>query len=203
MDDLTIRISALEHFAYCPRQQALIDVEGQWLDNRHTVRGVRAHKRVDSDRSGRLRGKFVLRGIPLWSERYGLSGRADAVEVVDGRLVPIEYKASDRYAHAAAAQLCAQALCLEEMFGVEVTHGYVWYGTKRRRSRVDVDERLRTAVLAMIDQIRATIEVGLLPPARNDDRCRQCQFREQCLPELVADADRVRRYARRVLEGVP
>lgn len=203
MDDLIVRISAIEHYSYCPRQQALIDVEGQWVDNRHTVRGARTHRRVDSAPSGRLGDRVVLRSIPLWSERHALSGRADVVEVLDGRLVPVEYKSSSRYSEAAEAQLCAQALCLEEMFGVDVPLGYVWYGSSRRRARVELDEQLRSRVVEMISAIRATLRSGELPTARADHRCEQCQFRPQCLPDLVVDPDRVLARARHILEGVP
>lgn len=203
MDDLTVRISALEHYSYCPRQQALIDVEGQWVDNRHTVRGVRAHRRVDSAPNARVDGRVVLRSIPLWSERYALSGRADVVEVLDGRLVPVEYKSSSRYREAAEAQLCGQALCLEEMFGADVPVGYVWYSSSRRRVRVELGERLRRSVIEMIGAIRATLRSGELPPARADHRCGQCQFRPQCLPDLVVDPNHVLARARHVLEGAP
>jgi len=110
-----VPISAIEHFAYCPRQCALIHCDGVWNDNEHTVGGTRAHRRVDSGEHRRERGRMVLRSIPLWSESLGLSGRADAVEMADNAVVPVEYKAGVRHGNAADLQLCAQALCLEEM----------------------------------------------------------------------------------------
>ncbi|MXW23318.1 MAG: Dna2/Cas4 domain-containing protein, partial [Chloroflexi bacterium] len=91
--DPVIQISAIEHFVYCPRQCALIHCDGVWSDNAHTVRGARAHRRVDSGEHRQERGRQVLRAIPLWSEELGLSGRADAVEVEDDAVRPVEYKA--------------------------------------------------------------------------------------------------------------
>ena len=132
-DDPVVSISAIEHFVYCPRQCALIHCDGVWSDNAHTVRGTRAHRRVDSGTHRHERGRLVLRAIPLWSEALGLSGRADAVEIETGVVRPIEYKSGTRHGAAADLQLCAQALCLEEMLDVEIPDGCIWYGGPRRR----------------------------------------------------------------------
>ena len=113
MEAIVIPISAIEHFVYCPRQCALIHCDGVWADNAHTVRGSRAHRRVNSGKARRERGKLVLRAIPLWSEELGLTGRADAVEL-DGDVVrPVEYKSGVPHGTAADLQVCAQAMCLE------------------------------------------------------------------------------------------
>lgn len=189
-----VRISAIEHFAYCPRQCALIHGDGVWSDNAHTVRGARAHRRVDSGRHRHERGRRVLRAIPLWSEKLGLSGRADAVEVEDGAVYPVEYKAGGRHGAAADLQLCAQALCLEEMLDVAIPHGYVWYGGPRRRLRVDFTEALRWEVRDVIDQIRTQLLAFELPEAPNDARCKECQLLHHCLPELSSAPRRVTRY---------
>ena len=109
-DAPVIAISAIEHFAYCPRQCALIHCDGVWADNSHTVQGSRAHRRVDSGQHRRERGRLVLRAIPLWSESLGLSGRADAVEIESGSVRPVEYKSGVPHGSAADLQLCAQAL---------------------------------------------------------------------------------------------
>ena len=191
---VVVPISALEHFAYCPRQCALIHCDGVWSDNAHTVRGIRAHRRVDGGEHRVERGRRVLRGIPLWSEVVGLSGRADAVEVSDDVVYPVEYKSGVRHGQAADLQLCAQAMCLEEMLDVEIPKGGVWYSGPRRRFTVDFTERLRDTVLAAVDDIRAMIVSGTLPDAPNDERCRECQLRNHCLPELVNAPRRIRRY---------
>ncbi len=189
-----IQISAIEHFVYCPRQCALIHCDGVWSDNAHTVRGVRAHRRVDSGLDRQERGRRVLRAIPLWSEALGLSGRADAVEVEDDEVRPVEYKSGVRHGVAADFQLCAQALCLEEMLEVEIQHGYVWYGGPRRRVQVDFTSALRRAVREVIDQIRTQMMTFELPEAPNDARCTECQLLHHCLPELSSAPRRVNRY---------
>ena len=194
-----VSISAIEHFAYCPRQCALIHCDGVWNDNAHTVRGTHVHRRVDSGRHRQERGRMVLRAIPLWSEELGLSGRADAVEIKDGEVRPVEYKAGTRHGIAADLQVCAQALCLEEMLQVEIPFGHVWYGGPRRRLQVDFNPALRDLVRATIDDIRKQLVAGDLPPAPNDERCKECQLHGHCLPELTSSPRRVSRYASNVL----
>ena len=194
-----VQISAIEHFVYCPRQCALIHCDGVWSDNAHTVRGTRAHRRVDSGEHRQERGRQVLRAIPLWSEVLGLSGRADAVEVEGGAVRPVEYKAGVRHGAAADLQLCAQALCLEEMLEVEIPHGYVWYGGPRRRLRVDFTAALRANVREVIDAIRTQLLTFELPAAPNDARCTECQLLHHCLPELSSAPRRVNRYMENVV----
>ena len=186
-----VAISAIEHFAYCQRQCALIHCDQVWRDNAHTVRGTQAHRRVDSGKHRKERGWTVLRAIPLWSEELGLSGRADAVEVRGDVVRPVEYKSGTRHDVAADLQLCAQALCLEEMLDVEIPHGYVWYGGPRRRQRVEFTFGLRTTVKEAITEIRHQIVTGKLPDAPNDDRCTECQLLSHCLPELSSAPGKV------------
>lgn len=200
--DDPIPISALEHHVYCPRQCALIHVDGVWRDNAHTVRGSVGHRRVDSGEHRTERGRVVLRGIPLWSESLGLTGRADAVEVLgDGRLLPVEYKIGTRHGLAAHVQLCAQAMCLEEMTARPVTEGALWFSGPRRRERVALDDALRTQTRGVINEIRDNLRRRVLPPAPADERCGQCQLLGHCLPDLVADTQRVERYLARVVFG--
>ena len=112
-------------------------------------------------------------------------------------MVPVEYKSGVRHGNAADLQVCAQALCLEEMLGLEVPVGYVWYGGPRRRLQVDLTDFLRRQVLEMIEQIRASLRTGALPEAPNDERCTECQLLHHCLPELTSRPARVLRH----LEG--
>ena len=191
---LVVAISAIEHYAYCPRQCALIHCDGVWNDNAFTVRGSRAHRRVDAGHHRKERGKFVLRAIPLWSEALGLSGRADAVEIEGDSVRPVEYKSGVPHGSAANLQICAQALCLEEMLGVEIPEGYVWYGGPRRRVHVAFTSILRREVRDVIREIRAQLVAGRLPEAPNDERCRECQLAPHCLPELTSAPRRVSRY---------
>ncbi len=189
-----IPISAIEHFEYCPRQCALIHCDGVWSDNIHTVRGSRAHRRVDSGKHRFERGRQVLRSIPLWSEELGLTGRADAVEIQGEAVQPVEYKSGVRHGAPADLQLCAQALCLEEMLEIKVEFGFVWYGGPRRRSRVDFSSTLRQQVLDIVSSIRRQILTTALPVAPNDDRCNECQLSHHCLPELTSSPHSITRY---------
>ena len=166
-----IPISAIEHFVYCPRQCALIHCDGIWSDNAHTVRGSRKHRRVDSGQHRKERGREVLRSIPLWSEALGLAGRADVVELIDGAVHPVEYKFGARHGMAADMQVCAQALCLEEMLGVDVPHGFVWYGGPKRRAQVEFTQDLRNHVKDVIHAIRRQVMEAKLPAAVDDSRC--------------------------------
>ncbi|MHB1500763.1 MAG: CRISPR-associated protein Cas4 [Candidatus Dormibacteria bacterium] len=190
-----VPISALEHHAYCPRQCALIHVDGVWNDSADTVRGTARHARVDSAADRTERGSKVLRHLPLWSERHGLSGRADAVIIAsDGEIAPVEYKIGSPHRGAADLQVCAQAICLEEMFGVPVKVGWIWYSAARHRTKVDLGPELRHRVLTAIDEIRGWLLSSVLPPAAADERCPSCQLLDHCQPELSSDPDRVLRY---------
>lgn len=188
-------LSALEHHAYCPRQCALILVDGLWEDNPHTVRGTRGHRRADSGADRRERGVQVVRSLLVWSDRLNLSGRADAVEFHDdGAIVPVEYKVGGRHGDTARVQICAQALCLEEMFSTDVSMGFVWYTAARRRDRVAIDVDLRELTVDRIEAVRKIKSETKLPPAPADSRCRECQFFGHCMPDLVANSDRTSRF---------
>lgn len=191
----TVPISAIEHHEYCPRQCALIHVDGIWAENEHTERGHRGHRRVDSGAHRTERGRLVLRGIPLWSETLGLVGRADAVEVDDhGGVTPVEYKVGSRHGRAADLQVCAQALCLEEMTGRVVPVGQIWYSGPRRRIAVTLDGELRASTVQVVEAIREQMSSRTLPAAVDDERCSQCQLIGHCLPEVSAHADLVPEY---------
>ena len=186
-----VLISALEHYEYCARQCALIHGDGVWMDNVHTVRGTHAHRRADSGKHRRERGVLTLRSIPLWSEALGLSGRADVVEVSDGAVYPVEHKSGVRHGRAADLQVCAQAMCLEEMLEVDIPRGFVWYGGPRRRQAVTLDETLRHAVRETITAIRSQTLSGELPAASADSRCLECQLEPHCLPHDMVSAEQI------------
>ena len=147
------------------------------------------------------RGRQVLRGIPLWSESLGLSGRADIVEVEGDTVRPVEYKSGVRHGIAADLQLCAQALCLEEMLGVTVPSGGVWYGGPRRRVVVEFSDTLRDQVMVAIDAIREQLLTGVLPDAVDDERCNECQLLHHCLPGVTNSTRKVQRYLSSVVFG--
>ena len=197
----TVPISAIEHYEYCPRQCALIHVDGIWAENRHTVRGNRAHRRVDDHSHSRTeRHKQVLRSVPLWSEQFGLSGRSDVVEVLEDETVrPVEYKSGIRHGLTADLQVCAQALCLEEMLGISISEAAIWYGGPRRRFKVALNSALRERTLLTVERIRQQLRAGSIPSAPNDARCSECQLRHHCLPSVSSDSTRVAAYLQRVL----
>lgn len=188
--DVDVLISALEHYSYCPRQCALIHVEQTYDENLYTMRGRLMHERVDSGDAEANRGVITRRAIPLWSERYGLRGKADAVEWHDATPYPIEFKAGRHRGMHTDIQLCAQAICLEEMLGVPVPHGAVYYGATRRRREVAFDEALRATTLQLVAAIRAMLVSQVLPDAPNDERCANCSLIYACMPDVVSQQER-------------
>ena len=138
----------------------------------------------------------MLRAIPLWSESLGLTGRADAVEIESEKVRPVEYKAGVRHGRAADLQVCAQAMCLEEMLGIEIEDGFVWYGGTRRRECVVFADDLRDEVIETVHAIRKQLIAGRLPEAPNDRRCRECQLANHCLPGLTSSPTSVDEYVR-------
>ena len=188
-----IPISALEHYSYCPRQCALIHVEQTFEENVFTVRGRIVHERVDSGERETRPGVRTLRGIPLWSERLGLRGKADAVELRSGEPpFPIEYKAGRRRPPHADIQLCAQALCLEEMLDAEVPEGSIYSHAERRRYPVRFTLALRRSTEAMVREVRDQLRGQRLPPAVDDARCPPCSLVHACLPGVAAAPARLR-----------
>jgi CRISPR-associated exonuclease Cas4 len=188
-----IPISALEHWSYCPRQCGLIHLEQTYDENLFTLRGNRVHQRADDPGEASAHGVRAARAVPLWSDRLGLTGRADVVEFPGDVPFPVEYKAGVRrtWRHE-ALQLCAQAVCLEEMLGVAVPAGAVWYHASRERREVVFDEPLRAAVAEATAAIRAMLAGGRLPPAVDDKRCPACSLRDACLPGILASPARLR-----------
>ncbi|MCK9497210.1 MAG: CRISPR-associated protein Cas4, partial [Dehalococcoidia bacterium] len=155
------------------------------------IRGRIAHERVDSGEDRSTRGTRSLRALPLWSDEHGLIGKADVVEIHDDVPFPVEYKVGRRSAHPvtgeahADLQLCAQALCLEEMFGVTVPAGAVYSRAERRRYPVRFDASLRNRTLDAIEGVREQLARQIVPDAPNDKRCPNCSLVNACLPSVV------------------
>lgn len=186
-------ISAIEHYSYCPRQCALIHVEQTYEENVYTVRGKLAHERVDEGRAENRPGIRVTRGLHLWSERLGLRGKADVVEFQPGRPpFPVEYKVGRRRGPHADLQLCAQALCLEEMLETSVPEGAIYSHAERRRYRVGFGDELRQDTVRLVGEIRAQLRQQHLPPAVDDARCPPCSLVHACLPKVSAHPARLR-----------
>lgn len=190
-----IPISALNHYAYCPRRCALIHVEQTFTENLYTMRGRDLHERTDEpEESGYEQGVRVERGLPLWSRRLGLVGKADVVEFYEDVPYPVEYK-SGRRSHWENddLQLCAQAMCLEEMTGKPVPRGAIYHHGSRRRREVIFDEALRSQVEEAVAAIREMLSARVLPLPVNDNRCDHCSLRESCMPSVVDERGRVKR----------
>lgn len=190
-DDL-LPISALQHLLFCERQCALIHVEGLWAENRLTVEGRHLHERADSGRGESRPDRRTTRSLPLRSLRLGLTGQADVVEFVqDGggtrRVVPVEYKRGrPKRGDEDRVQLCAQALCLEEMLGVSVPEGALYYGTERRRLSVQFDADLRALTECAAARLHELVASGHTPRAPRQPKCERCSLLELCLPDAVA-----------------
>lgn len=191
-EEIEVPISAIEHFSYCPRQCALIHVEGTYEENLFTIRGKIAHERVDSGERDVREGVNEVRAIPLWSERYTLRGKADLVEFGADGPYPVEYKVGRRHGIHADLQLCAQALCLEEMLGVYVEKGAIYYHALRQRHEVVFSPALRTRTLEVVEGIRQVLRMQRLPDAPNDERCPQCSLLNACLPAVVSVGEHAR-----------
>ncbi|MDA8037889.1 MAG: CRISPR-associated protein Cas4 [Actinomycetota bacterium] len=192
-DEDIVTLSEVEHFAYCERQWALISIERKWSDNLMTVQGASSHRRVDEPSVRVEHGDRVLRGLTVWSDRYGLYGRADIVELpAAGSPRPVEYKRGGSKGLAAARlQLTAQALCLEEMLTCAIPEGVLWLDRARRRVTVPIDADLRHGLLPLLASLREARKSAYLPAASYDRRCPSCSLINECLPQLVSDRRRV------------
>lgn len=188
MDSLPL--SALQHWLFCPRQCALIHVERLWEENRLTAEGRLMHERVDKGVSESREGIRVLRSVQVASERLGIHGVADVVEMCDDMPFPVEYKRGRPKAHRAdEVQLCAQAMCLEEMTGHEVPAGALFYGTRRRRQAVTFDADLRALTATVASEARDGIAACVLPPPIYDaSRCEGCSLKRLCRPQAPREA---------------
>jgi CRISPR-associated exonuclease Cas4 len=190
-----IPISALQHWAYCPRQCGLIHLEQSFEDNIHTARGQAVHHLVDEPGYEMKAGVKVERALPLWSDRLNLIGKADLVEFhPDGTVFPVEFKhGRKRQKVHDDIQLAAQAMCLEEMLGRPVPKGAIYHASSHRRREVSITPELRRLVEKTADAIRAMLASARLPAPANDARCRECSLKEICQPEALADTDRQQR----------
>lgn len=197
-----IMLSALQHYQFCPRQCALIHVEQQWAENRYTAEGKVLHERADSSQSQQQGKVRIVRTLPICSQRLGLSGQADVVEFhVDGRVFPVEYKrGKPKKNRCDEIQLCAQALCLEEMLDLQIESGALFYGQKRRRQEIGFDVELRELTLEVIRNTRLMIQEEQTPGAKYDaKKCDNCSMFSLCLPKSCASARSVTRYMNRML----
>jgi CRISPR-associated exonuclease Cas4 len=198
-DDL-VMISALQHFAFCPRQCALIHVEQVWRESGLTVEGRILHERVHEQEGETRAGVRIERGLPLRSLRLGLVGVADVVEFHKTgkglwRPFPVEYKrGKPKPDRCDEVQICAQAICLEEMMDVDVPQGALFYGKTRHRHDVLFTETLRRETEEMARQVHELVASGKTPIPVYEKRCKQCSLMEVCLPKSLGRRRDISRY---------
>ena len=206
IDDL-IMISALQHYVFCPRQCALIHVEQTWEESGRTAEGRILHERVHEEGNEMRSGVRIERGVSLRSLRLGLIGKADVVEFhrrEDGtwRPFPVEYKrGKPKPDHCDKIQLCAQALCLEEMIQVEIPGGALFYGQTRRRLDVVFDNNLRRETEEASRQVRELLNSGKTPKPVYAKRCENCSLIADCLPKAIQKRRSVKNYLQRMMTG--
>ena len=208
-------LSGIQHFVFCRRQWALIHVEQQWQENALTAEGRILHKRADDPFFTEKRGDVVIaRSVPVTSSTLGLTGICDVVEfraVPEGiRLpgregfyqpIPVEYKRGRKKSHQAdEAQLCAQAICLEEMLAVEIPEGYIFYKRTQRRIPVSFTPELRQRVREAAAEMHEYYRRGYTPKVRPSKACRSCSLAEICLPTLQTRRLAASAYIRQHLE---
>lgn len=186
-------LSLLNDFLYCSRRAALKAIEGWREENIHTVLGDIAHEHADLPGYEVAKGVLLWRSLPVWSERLGLSGKCDIVEVVPDpksanpkSLCPVEYKKGKRRRFDNDdAQLCAQALCLEEMFSITVHSGAVFHAASKRRREVEFTAELRQLTENAIIDLHQLLELGEVPRAIFKPACEECSLFEVCLPSIT------------------
>ncbi len=214
--DELLPLSGIQHFIFCRRQWALIHIEQQWKENVLTVEGKQLHKRVDDPFFTETRGgQITARAVPVASYRLGLSGVCDVVEFTEspegvklpGRsglylAAPVEYKRGhEKRDPCDEAQLCAQAICLEEMLSVSIPAGWLYYGETRHRLAVELTAELRELVRSMAEEMHAYFQRGYTPRVKTSKACRSCSLADVCLPELQEKIVPASRYIHQQIES--
>ena len=207
-------LSGLQHFAFCPRQWALIHIENQWADNTRTVEGKILHERAHDNSEREKRGDTItVRSLSISSSVMGVSGQCDVVEFhadphgisIQGEKgtwlpYPIEYKrGSSKDIDADRLQLCGQAMCLEEMLCCSIPDGALFYGEQRRRENVIFSEKLRQKVKSSLENMHQLYKKGYTPRAKASPKCNACSLKELCLPKLTGIRS-VKEYITKAME---
>ena len=190
-DDEPIALSALQHAIYCLRQAALIHLERLWAENRFTAEGQILHNVADKPSSRKIKNVRRVTNLAIGSRKYGIAGKADLVEFIkegDTEIIyPVEYKRGKSKLHRAdEVQLCAQALCLEEMSGMSIPEGALFYAETKRRLIVPFDIELRELTIKTINELREVFKTQITPPpTQTKSRCRACSLFDLCDPKSV------------------
>lgn len=189
----SVPISALQHYVFCPRQCALIHVERAWRDNFFTAKGNQLHERVHGNATETRGNVRTERGVQVCSDKYGIHGVLDLLEINKATgLVPVEYKkGKPKVSDCDRVQLCAQALCLEEMTGSDIPKAALWYWQPRKREWIELDTALREFTLEVIKHTRDMLSGGHLPKAEYKPACKSCSLIDICEPKAC---DKSRQY---------
>jgi CRISPR-associated exonuclease Cas4 len=198
----SLPLSLLNDFLYCPRRAALKVVEGWRSANEHTARGDIVHEHADLRGYEVVQGVKLLRALPVFSDRLGLSGKCDIVEQrPDHSLFPVEFKVGKRRQwENDDAQLCAQALCLEEMFHVAIPRGAVFHADSKRRRVIEFTPELRALTEKTIAELHALLDSTAIPRAEFREACEECSLYEICLPRVTSQPESLHRAAERLFE---
>jgi CRISPR-associated exonuclease Cas4 len=201
-----LQLSALQHYIFCKRQCALIHIEQSWVENVLTAEGRIMHEKVHDERHENRCDIRIEYGVSIASSELGLSGKADVVEFHKnpGEDIflpfPVEYKrGKPKPDDCDKIQLCAQAICLEEMMGVSISAGALFYGKIRRRLDVLFDDLLRTRTKEAAEQLHQLVKDGVTPMPVYSPKCDSCSFVEQCLPKAISQKMTVREYLQKEL----
>ncbi len=215
--DELLPLSGIQHFVFCRRQWALIHVEQQWKENVFTAEGRILHKRTDDPLFTETRnGVITARAVPIASYRLGLSGVCDVVEFTESpegvklpgkdgsyQPAPVEYKrGKPKRDPCDEAQLCAQAICLEEMLAITIPKGFLYYGETRHRLDIELTVELRQLVHEMSAEMHAYFKRGYTPRVKISKACRSCSLADICLPALQEKAIQASQYIRQEIESV-
>lgn len=201
-----LSVSALSHFIYCKRRCALVHIEQAWSENVFTAEGRVLHDKAHEEQFEMRDGIRIERGMPLRSERLGLNGKADVVEFhksAGNKWIPfpVEYKhGKPKENNCDKVQLCAQAICLEEMLGEDVPNGAIFYGKTRRRLDVNFDDALRKETEETAHHLHEFIKAGKTPKAEYSKRCESCSLKELCMPKTFENDRNTCKYLNEMLE---
>ncbi|MCL5069410.1 MAG: CRISPR-associated protein Cas4 [Actinobacteria bacterium] len=200
-EDDFLQLSALQHFIFCQRQCALIHIEQAWTENVLTAEGRIMHENVHEERAENAAGIRIVHGIPLHSFELGLSGKADTVEFHKAKdsgkwnPFPIEYKrGKPKSDDSDKIQLCAQALCLEEMMKIKIPEGALFYGKTKHRLNVVFDDILQEKTKKTAVNLHIFIYEGKTPPPVYSPKCKSCSFVDECLPKTISKKVSVKKY---------
>ncbi len=218
-DDLLL-LSGIQHMAFCERQWALIHIEQVWAENSRTLEGKFLHEKADDPFKSETRNNLrIVRAMPIVSYKLGLRGVADVVEFrkvenpsediavkLDKRKgwwqpFPIEYKRGrPKRDDRDAVQLCAQAICLEEMLKISIECGFLFYGQTKHREQIYFNHVLRTRVEELAGKMQKMFAEGMTPRAQKGKHCSLCSLTEQCQPKLTIRHRSVEAYLQRMLD---